>query len=61
MQEQSGNFSKEIDTINNQTSNPDRNLKTEKNTMTELENSIERFNNRLDQVPPLGPHKEKKK
>lgn len=30
MQEQSGNFSKEIDTINNQTSNPDRNLKTEK-------------------------------
>ena len=58
MQEQSGKFSKEIQTINNQTSNPDRNLTT-KNTVTELENSIERFNNRLDQVPPLGPHKKK--
>ena len=58
MQEQSGKFSKEIQTINNQTINPDRNLTT-KNTVTELENSIERFNNRLDQVPPLGPHKKK--
>ena len=58
MQEQSGKFSKEIQTINNQTSNPDRNLTT-KNTVTELENSIERFNNRLAQVPPLGPHKKK--
>ena len=58
MQEQSGKFSKEIQTINNQTSNSDRNLTT-KNTVTELENSIERFNNRLDQVPPLGPHKKK--
>ena len=34
-------------------------LSTTKNTVTELENSIERFNNRLDQVPPLGPHKKK--
>ena len=30
MQEQNGKFNKEIETINNQTSNPDRNLKTEK-------------------------------